>query len=416
MTAFQRRPRFMTLLALGVTGLAVVSCRERATTGLLTQDAYVWQRAWTPAVAEAVSNAPTDLTRLVVLAAQVGWSGARPVPVRIAVNHDALKACGRPIGLALRVTACAEPLAADGPAVTALCTLAQSVVTEARSHAIESAEVQVDYDCPERRLAEYAAWVARLREAVRPTPVRVTVLPSWLRHRECRDLLRRVDGCVLQVHWLHDTADGVCLFDASSAREAVRAIARLDAPFDVALPTYAYLAAHDESGHLLGVSAEGPLPNWPRSARLDRVRAEPAYVAALIREWSAQRPVRMGGVIWYRLPVAGDTLNWASATWARVRRGEVPQAAPRVLLEWRDERLADVVATNAGDDEASMAGRRFKVVPVTGRVETCDGVGGFVVRLVAGNVIEIEASGGTRVDPLRAGERRIVGWVRVETP
>ena len=271
----------------------------------------------------------------------------------------------------------------------------------------------MDYDCPERRLAEYADWVARLREAVRPVPVRVTVLPSWLRHRECRDLLRRVDGCVLQVHWLHDGADGVQLLDDEAARAAVRAIACLDVPFDVALPTYAYLAARGEGGRLLGVSAEGPLPNWPRSARVERVRAEPAAVAAFVREWSAQRPVQMGGIIWYRLPVAGDTLNWAPATWARVRRGEVPQADVHVQLEWRDERLADVVVTNAGDDEAAMDGRTFWVDSGPGRLDACDGVGGFTIRPIASNRMEVSASVGTGVEPLRPGERRVAGWVRV---
>ena len=406
--------RYLAVLsALSAAGTVVVSCRDGAPAGPLRQSAYVWQRAWTPGVAEAVSNAPAGWVRLVALAAQVDWSGSRAVPVRVAINSGALKSSGCAVGLALRVTGCAEPLPAEGPAVAALCSVAQSVVADARSRGIKPAELQVDYDCPERRLAEYADWVTRLREAVRPVPVRVTVLPSWLRHRDCRALLQRVDGCVLQVHWLQDTADGVRLFDADAARVAVRAMARLGVPFDVALPTYAYLAAHDEGGRLLGVSAEGPLPNWPRSARVDRVRAEPADVAALVHEWMEQRPAFMGGVIWYRLPVAGDSLNWAPATWARVRRGEVPQPDARALLEWRGERLADVVVTNAGDDEAAMEGRTFWVDAGHGRLDACDGVGGFTVRSVASNRVEVGMNAGARREFLRPGKRRVVGWVRV---
>ncbi|HWN42100.1 MAG TPA: hypothetical protein VNW71_07740, partial [Thermoanaerobaculia bacterium] len=46
--------------------------RERAA-GPLPQEAYVWQRAWTPAVREAVSQA-SDFAGLTVLAAEIDLS------------------------------------------------------------------------------------------------------------------------------------------------------------------------------------------------------------------------------------------------------------------------------------------------------------------------------------------------------
>ncbi len=403
------------LLTLGGTIVVVVSCRERPASGDLVQGAYVWQRVWTPAVSEAVSNAPPDLTRLVVLAAQVGWSDTRPVPVRIALDYAALKVAGRPIGLALRVTGRPEPLAADSPEVATLCALARAIVADARSQALNVAEVQVDYDCPERRLGEYAGWITRLRAAVQPVPVRITVLPSWLPHRQCRELLRRVDGCVLQVHWLHNTAGEPQLFDLEDARAAVTALARLGVTFDVALPTYAYVAARDEAGRALGVSAEGPLPNWPRSARLERIRVEPAAVAALVREWLAQRPPNLVGILWYRLPVAGDFLNWAPATFARVRHGETPAGRALTVLDSHEAALVDVAVTNAGDDDVAVSSLDVAVDLGTNRLAAADGVGGFAAQRVGPAEVRFAPAGdAVKLQVLRPGERRVVGWVRHE--
>lgn len=403
------------LLMLGGMGAVVVSCHERPAAGDLVQGAYVWQRVWTPAVCEAVSNAPPDLARLVVLAAQVGWSDTRPVPLRIVLDYATLKVAGRPVGLALRVTGRPEPLAADGPEVAALCVLARTIVADARSQALDIAEVQVDYDCPERRLGEYAGWIARLRAAVQPTPVRITVLPSWLPHRQFRELLRHVDGCVLQVHWLQSAADEPRLLDLEEAREAVRSFARLGVAFDVALPTYAYVAACDEAGRALGVSAEGPLPNWPRSARLERIRAEPAAMASLIGEWSARRPPNLAGIIWYRLPVAGDLLNWAPATFARVRHGETPAGRALTVLDSHEAALVDVTVTNAGDDDVAVSSLDVRVDLGTNRLAAADGVGGFAAQRVGPAEVRFTPAGdAVKLQVLRPGDRRVLGWVRHE--
>ena len=80
---------------------------------------------------------------------------------------------------------------------------------------------------------------------------------------------------------------------------------------------YGYLIAFDAQGKFIGLSAEGPAAAWPEDVRTREVRAEPAAMVELVREWTARRPEAMLGVIWYRLPVEGERLNWPWRTLAR---------------------------------------------------------------------------------------------------
>ena len=389
------------------------SCHERGAAGPLPVAAYVWQRHWTPEVSAAVREAPSQVGRLIVLAAQVDWTVDRPVITRVAPDYGALRACGRPVGLALRVAVCPHALPVDGPGVGQLCTLGRALIASAREAGIDPAELQLDYDCPESRLMEYARWVARLRAELRPTPVRVTGLPAWLGQSACSDLVRAVDGLVLQVHGLQpSTPDRV--IDPEQARRAVRAAGRLGMRFDVALPTYGYWVGRRDQGSLYGVSAEGPMPNWPREVtRVERVRSAPDEVSKLVREWMEHRPAGMQGVIWYRLPVEGDTMNWAPATWAAVMRGEVPEARPRTVLEWRNAALADVTVTNAGNDEVPLAALEVHVDVGRTHVAAMDGLAGFVpVRGEAGSIRFVPRDAPPR-GILRPAERRVIGWIRV---
>jgi len=88
------------LLSLALLALACQP-RERAA-GPLPQEAYVWQRAWTPAVREAVSQTP-DFAGLTVLAAEIDLSRSPFRAFRVGIDWQALRDAGRPVGLALRI-------------------------------------------------------------------------------------------------------------------------------------------------------------------------------------------------------------------------------------------------------------------------------------------------------------------------
>ena len=56
------------------------------------------------------------------------------------------------------------------------------------------------------------------------------------------------------------------------------------------------------------------------------VSADPVAISKLVKSWEKQRPDNMQGIIWYRLPVDTDRMNWTWSTLQLVRQGLAPEA------------------------------------------------------------------------------------------
>lgn len=409
------------LPALAFAALAAACSRGRAS-GPLPQEAYVWQRAWTPAVREAVGKAG-DFRSLVVLAAEVDLSSRPPRIARPAIAWETLQ--GRPVGLALRIgrfhgwggNAGDTGRFADDPGtVRLLAGLAADLSREARSQGIDLQEVQLDYDCPESKLADYPVLVRAVDRAVDPTPVTLTALPSWLRHeRAFRDLARSADGFVLQVHFLRTPTrpgEAVELVDPQEAVRAVEQAAKAGRPFRVALPTYAYGAVFDERGALLGLAAEGSR----RSGRAE-ISANPRDIAALVRDWTASRPAEMQGLLWYRLPTADDARNWPWETLRAVMDGRVPKAALRAEVREPKPLLYEIDVVNTGEAEIPLPSPLHILWDSRLDSDTlmaADAIAG--TRLFRSGPREARLEAPATVRPLRPGERRTVAWLRFTRP
>jgi hypothetical protein len=229
-----------------------------------------------------------------------------------------------------------------------------ALVSQARLHGIQPLELQIDFDCPESKLAGYALWLDAIRQAVAPTPVTITALPSWLDQPSFKQLASRLPCYVLQVHSLvrpSSTADMPPLCDPQAARVAVRKAARLGTPFLVALPTYGYNVAFDSQGKYLGISAEGPSPAWPDRATIKELAPDPLQLSQLVAEWTRSRPSAMRGVIWYRLPNSDDRLNWRWPTLASVMAGKPPQPDLQAEAIRSEEGSIDLALVNNGSGE-----------------------------------------------------------------
>ncbi len=396
------------------------------TAGPLPQEAYLWQRSWGPEVRASLART-SDLSGLVILAAEVDLSTDPPRVVRAAYDAAALRATGRPVGLAVRIGRFAHRGGAthrfaDSPDLTAvLARLAQRLTAGARKQGLQIREFQLDYDCPESRLDDYPVLVRAVRQAIAsipqkpPVPVTITALPSWLRHRrDLGRLLRAADGWVLQVHSLEpprrpDAAIELC--DPMAARRAVEAAAQFHKPFRVALPTYSYLIAFAPTGNFLGVSAEGPLPSWPPGVLVRMARSDPDAMAGLVHDWMADRPEELAGVIWYRLPVAGDRLNWPWPAFEAVRKGRPPRRELRAVPRAPEPGLVEIDLLNAGEAEADWP-VRVDLSWTDGDLLAADGLAGYRILRTGPSALSLERSTTPWDRPLRPGERRTVGWLR----
>jgi len=317
--------------------------------GRFRHEAYVWQRAWTEPVRKVVFHQATNFSALCMLKAEIAWKDKRPHVARVPldypflskviskaalptgnaelpVNQDAQQRAPT-VGIALRIGPYSGPFTTNDPITLFLVALASSLVAEARSNHFNLGELQIDFDCAESKLYGYRVWVETIQRSVAPLPVTITALPSWLDSQGFKRLVAVATNYVLQVHSVERPKDihaSFTLCDPRAARRAVERAGRIGVPFRVALPTYGYTLAFDSSGKFIGFSAEGPRPNWPTNARLQEIRSDPIELGMLVKQWTTSRPAAMRGVIWYRLPVSTDNLNWRWPTLREIIDPPVP--------------------------------------------------------------------------------------------
>ena len=248
-----------TCLVTAVAALAIViflTRSSRRTSGPLRHEVYVWQRAWSEPVREAVALRGQSFAALTALKVEISWKDKKPQVVRVPVDYETLAAVKRPIGLALRIGPYAGPFAANDPVGVYVVDTAVAMIAEARTNQIALAELQIDFDCAESRLEGYRVWVEAIQHRVAPLPVTITALPSWLDSRAFKRLAAVATNYVLQVHSAErpksfDSPFTLC--DQRAASRAVEQAGRIGIPFRVALPTYGYLLAFDASGKFIGL-------------------------------------------------------------------------------------------------------------------------------------------------------------------
>jgi hypothetical protein len=318
----------LVLPILSILGLFLAACHEEPPVhGPLRQEAYVWQRQWSPAVQESIGQAK-DLAGLAVLAAEVDLRPRTPSVIRVPLDAATLKSYGRPVGAVLRVHAFPGRFVDDPKIVDSLRNLVRDIAAEARTKGLSLSEIQMDYDCPEWKLEDYRGLLLSLRQSAAPVPITPTALPVWLYQvRAFRKLLEVVDGYVLQVHSLeppHGPGGPIVLTEPRSARAWAEKAARFGKPFRVALPTYSYQVAFDAKGKLIGLLAEGPLVSFGEGTTVRSASSDPKAMAGLVRDWTEKRPKELTGILWYRLPVEGERNNWSWPTLRAVMAGRAP--------------------------------------------------------------------------------------------
>lgn len=387
-----------TVPALFALGCSIVSPGGRET-GPTAQDptdeAYIWQRAWTDDVREGlVAAAPVfDGFRVQAIAWDVGAS----VPVALVVDLAALADAGHPVVPVARVEVGA-PEGWEHRLADALL----DVVTAWRDAGLVVTTVELDHDCPTSQLSTYATRLQRLRERLpRGLELWNTALPTWLDDRRGLDAVRAAsDGTILQNHGY--AGPDRPLFTGASAVDRTHEWARhRDRPFKVALPAY--------------------------GARLDGREDMPdaAVVADAYQKLRARPPAPLEGFVWFRMPTAADRRAWPLRTLQAVIDGERPtatwQARPTVptTQSTTDSTIdsttmddgvepRDLIVVNTGD----APGVAPAILEIRGTCSAADGARGYRA-LRRDGIWSLESSSPPVVGP---GEAVPVGWVRCDAP
>jgi hypothetical protein len=376
----------------------------------LGRQAYIWQREWNIPMREAIDERADSFEKILVLAAEISWRGTNRIFEPVSIDYSTL-AKKPQVGLAIRINAYKGAL--DSAGVADLANLSAGVVEEAHKQGFAPAELQLDYDCPDSKLDSYRLLVSEVKKRVKPMPVTITSLPSWLDARGFKELIWAADGYVLQVHSLQTPTRidvPYILCDPVAAKKAAARASRFHRDFRIALPTYSYVLAFNSAGNFIGLSAEGPSRQWPEGSRLKTVSADAKAIAPLVAGWLHSPPAHCEAIIWYRMPVPGDRFNWSWPTLQAVMAGRTPGGRLEPVIRHPEPLLAEIDFVNRGDDAAPLPSQF--VLSTHG------------VRLVAGDALQgyeaREASPSkwifkrTQPDRLAPGQKRMVGWVRLE--
>ncbi len=356
----------------------------------LRQDAYVWQRSWTPGLAAALRRTAPLVDGYRVLVAEVAADGRL---VRETPDWVALHALHLPLVAVIRI---------DGRTALPPPSRMQGMLA---ALPVPVSGVEIDHDCGTAHLDGYRRFLRALRPMLLPgLPLSITALPDWLSSAAFRRLSRVPDRLVLQVHAADDPRRG--LFDPARAVHWAWLMQRRSArPFLLSLPAYGVRVVLDRSGRVVSTEAEEPALAGSGGIEL---AAPPVVVADAVRSLEHDPPPGLVGLAWFRLPLPGDRRAWSWTSWEAVlaRRPLSPSLVLRVTGApgtlhglWMENRSAI--------DAALPRTIRFAVA-----CARADATGPYRLRPDAPTLMLDTASGML----LRAGAAIAIGWSRCDLP
>ena len=293
------------------------SSEKKQALGPMSQEVYIWQRVWTNDVTTSVQERIGFFSHATLLVAEMNqvWSAEDTGQWSVEVFSDPLRYTqDHPVTLAVRIGAGASRSNWDPGAIAKVIHLLKPLSRQTQTF-------QIDYDCPSRKLDGYIKLCEAIKKNFPQHSLEITCLPDWLNQNDFPLLIKRVDRFIMQVHGVLGYGKTLC--DPALARQTAQKCAHLGAPFLIALPTYRHVVLRNDKAQIIQVISEGGEIQTGKNYEL--MTARHGEIAALIRHWQKVRPASMEGVIWYRLPVRGDAMNWTWPSLQQVMRGEVPE-------------------------------------------------------------------------------------------
>jgi hypothetical protein len=250
----------------------------------------------------------------------------------------------------------------------------------------ENGALQIDYDCPDRLLPEYAAALREIRKLV--PHLSITALAQWPRLPGFAALTREVEEIAPMFYDLQADPTGVSadappppLLDPAQLEAVLRPWKQCPIPWRAGLPTFARLTVFDRTG-----VSRGQIPNWLwddfcfhkslhtlaptrlgvtlfRADADTRVAATPVAKdelvvsrftdrAALAQAVARARAAGAVDIIFFRLPDDSDPSGWSLANLSKLADDEHPQL---ILRAAADDRL-ELVNDSAVDLSPRLAG------------------------------------------------------------
>lgn len=323
--------------------------------GRFPQGIYVWQRKWTDEVTSSVLHAGGVADRLFIFGGTITALEGRLRTEVLKPDWATAAASGRPVTPVLRAQGPVAPMLARTDSASsvarAIASLYSQIQTRAAARGCKIVGLQLDYDCATSKLDDYRALMDKVRHELPGVELSITTLPSWLSSWSFAPLAHACDWYVLQVHGAEkptriDEPVVLCRYDHVAGY--IARAGRIDVPFRVALPTYGYRVVFDKSGNFSHFIGETPLPDEV-TRDLMTVQADPVEVAEIVANMQTRRPAACRGVIWFRLPVESDDMNWNWDTLEAVMAGHAPSTMVHAEFRRAPNGAAELHLHNLGN-------------------------------------------------------------------
>ena len=287
----------------------------------------------------------------------------------MAVDWKALKNSGRPVIAVVRINGQLAQYNDDQ-----LLRDLDRLLSEWRQMQAPIAGLEIDHDCGVARLAAYAQFLVSVRTRLdQKIPLSITALPAWLSSPQLDAVFAPASEIVLQVHMVQSPRAG--LFDAEQARRWIQELARrTDKQFRVALPAYGVRVTWRGDGRMLAVESEESLLAGGYSS--SELIVSPQAVSTLLRELEHDPPASLAGIVWFRLPVAGDIRAWSPETWRAVILGKPLRSRIEALVEKSDTPgMSNIVLINQGEVDGVLPPR----IDLPPSCAIADGINGYAL-------------------------------------
>ncbi|MGB1054544.1 MAG: DUF3142 domain-containing protein [Limisphaerales bacterium] len=392
-------------------------CREQTSSEApLKHEVYLWQRLWDASVNQALKSHGASFERILFLAAEIDWRLKTDSVTLIQPDDQALRSSETPVGLVIRVQHFPQPEVGQTLHKEQLISLASTLMSRFSEQGLEISECQLDLDCPDARLEEYIGWLKDLREAIKPMPLSITALPSWLNEPSFSDLIACVDHYILQVHSIKPPThreEALVLCDPQQAKLAVERAGQWQTPFRVALPTYGYWMQFDADGGYRRLSGETTPSLLHPDGSMEPLMADPHAMADLVHHWQQSHPRSMTGLIWFRLPVASDRMNWRWETLASVMQGRPPKRELTYTLKNPEPGYWEIWARNTGEI-VSLPRDRIALHWTEGVYLAADGLLGYQWQKEALQNGSLHPPAHEHMHPVDPGKKHLIGWIRFQ--
>ncbi len=281
---------------------------------------YLWKQIYNTQTKEALQCCTQNFDAVNFLSAKITFKNNKHTPIlqTLPINTEYLKSLKINKIASIRI----ESLNASEKIYAKVSQELSKKITE---HALyiskqtNAKEIQIDFDCPISKLANYAQWLKEIRKEL-PEEIKlsITAVISQMRAKNFKETLPYCDYFVLQIHNIANHSNKLKIFDFKQSVKAVLEADKFSKDFLVALPTYTHFVKLNNA-KVEKIYSENFNANQVKElSNFVAVRSKPIDVANLRDTIVNLKLKNYKGEIFYRLPSGDEISNWSIATLVNV--------------------------------------------------------------------------------------------------